>query len=217
MKTDAQLKQDVMDELAWDPAVRHEAIGVAVSGGVVTVTGHLETFGEKVALERALRRVDGVRAMALELDVRLAPQHRRSDTDIALAAEQALKWNAAVPADKVRIEVENGWLTLSGEVDWDFQRQAVYKAVRPLIGVVGISNEIRIRQRATPERLASRIEEALKRQAVREAHKVRIDVVDGAVTLSGTVHSLQERAAAQGAAFSAPGVRAVVNELRVGA
>lgn len=217
MKTDAQLKKDVMEELAWDPAVRAEGIGVAVSQGVVTVTGHLETFAEKVAVERALRRVDGVQAMALELDVRIAPQHRRDDTDIAAAAEHALKWQTEVPPDCVRIIVERGWITLSGEVDWDYQRQAAYKAVHPLMGVVGVSNEIRIRQRATPQRLASRIEEALKRQAVREAHKVQIDVADGMVTLRGTVHSLRERAAIQGAAFSAAGVRAVVNELRVDA
>jgi osmotically-inducible protein OsmY len=217
MKTDTQLKQDVVDELAWDPAVHDEHIGIAVNQGVVTVTGHLETFAEKVAVERALRRVEGVKAMALELDVRISPQHRRDDTDIAVAAEYALKWQTEVPAEKLRITVENGWITLAGEVDWDYQRQAAYKAVRPLIGVVGVSNEIRIRQRATPQGVASRIEEALKRQAVREAHKVQIDIADGTVTLRGAVNSLREREAIQGAAFSAAGVRAVVNELRVGA
>lgn len=215
MKSDAQLKNDVMEELAWDPAVRAEGIGVAVSEGVVTVTGHLETFAEKTAVERTLRRVDGVRAMALELDVRLAPQHRRGDTEIAAAARHALAWQTVAPADQVRIAVEGGWITLTGEVDWDFQRQAACKAVRSLTGVVGVSNEIRIRMRVTPEKLAARIEDALKRHAVRAAHKMQIEVRDGTVTLRGSVQSLQERKAVQGTAFAAPGVREVVNELRV--
>ena len=216
MKTDSQLKRDVMDELAWDPAVSANAIGVAVKDGVVTLSGHLDTFAEKVAVQRAVRRVTGVRAMAIELDVKLAPQHQRSDTEIAAAAEHALRWNIVVPADRVRATVEQGWVQLTGEVDWDYQRQAAYKSVRSLTGVVGVSNEITLRQRTTPADLAQRIEDALKRQALREAHRVQVTVENGTVTLKGSVHSWQERDAAQGAAWSAPGVRDVVSQLTLG-
>jgi osmotically-inducible protein OsmY len=215
VKTDADLRQDVMAELAWDPAIRSTAVGVAVKDGVVTLTGHLETFAEKHAIERALRRVAGVQAIALELDVKLSPQHKRSDTEIAQAAEHALKWNTLIPPDKVRITVESGWVTLQGELEWDYQRQALYKAIRPLIGVVGISNEITLKARPTSSDVANRIQAALARQAERQAKRVQVDVSGAAVTLRGSVHSWHERQAAQGAAWAAPGVQSVVNELRV--
>jgi len=217
MKTDADLKKDVIAELSWDPAIHATAVGVAVKDGVVTLTGHLDTFAEKFAIERALRRLAGVQAIALELDVKLSPQHKRSDTEIAAAAEQALGWNTGVTADKIRVTVENGWVTLQGEVDWDFQRQTVYKAVRPLMGVVGISNEIKLKARPAPADVARCIEEALTRQALREAKRVQVDVSGATVTLRGTVHSWQEREAVQGAAWSVPGVQSVINDLRIGA
>jgi osmotically-inducible protein OsmY len=216
VKTDWQLKRDVMDELAWDPAISANAIGVAVKDGVVTVSGHLDTFAEKVAVQRAVRRVTGVRAIAIELDVKLAPQHKRSDTEIAAAAEHALRWNTMIPAAKVRVTVEQGWVQLNGEVEWDYQRQAAFKAVRSLTGVVGVSNEITLGQRTTPADLAQRIQDALERQALREANRVQVTVADGTVTLQGNVHSSQERDAVQGAAWSAPGVRSVVNQLTLG-
>jgi osmotically-inducible protein OsmY len=216
MKTDADLKRDVQAELAWDPAVRSTQIGVAVKDGVVTLSGHLETYAEKYAAERALRRVSGVKAIALELDVRLSPEHRRGDTDIATSAEQALKWNTLVPVDKIRITVDKGWITLQGEVEWDYQRRSVEKAIRPLMGVVGISNEIVIKHKVTPTDLQSRITEALKRQVEREVKHLDIKVDGSTVTLRGNVNSWHERDAAQGIAWSAPGVRAVINELRIG-
>jgi osmotically-inducible protein OsmY len=215
MKTDADLKRDVQAELAWDPAVKSTQIGVAVKDGVVTLSGHLETYAEKCAAERALRRVAGVKAIALELDVLLSPEHRRSDTDIANAAEQSLKWNTLAP-DQVRVTVDGGWVTLEGEVEWDYQRRSVEKAIRPLTGVVGISNEITIKHKVTPAGLQSRIAEALKRQVEREVKHLDIKVQGSTVTLSGTVNSWHERDAAQGAAWSAPGVSAVINELRIG-
>jgi osmotically-inducible protein OsmY len=216
MKTDAQLKKDVTAELAWDPAVNASAVGVAVKDGVVTLTGHLETFAEKAAVERALRRVAGVRAIALELDIRLAPDHRRSDTDIANAAEYALRWNSVVAIDKIRLIVDKGWITLQGEVDWDFQRRSVEKAIRPLMGVVGISNEITLKPCAVPGDVTRRIGDALARQAEREAKHLDVRVEGSTVTLRGKVHSWQERDAAQGAAWAAPGVRTVINELTIG-
>ena len=216
MKTDADLKRDVTAELAWDPAVKSTAIGVAVKDGVVTLSGHLETFAEKHAAARAIRRVAGLKAIALELDVKLAPDHKRSDTDIAASAEEALKWNTLVPLESVRLTVDHGWVTLQGDVEWDYQRRSVEKAIRPLMGVVGISNEITLRSVAKAADLSRKIQEALTRQAIREAKHIRVDVDGTTVKLSGTVHSWQERDAAQGVAWSAPGVQAVVDELRVG-
>lgn len=217
MKTDHQLKQDVTAELAWDPAVKADAIGVAVKDGVVTLSGHIDTYAEKRAVEKAVRRVAGVKAIALEIDVKLSPLHQRSDTELAAAIEQALKWNVTVPADKLQVSVERGWVTLRGELQWEYERASVEKAVRPLIGVVGISNEITLKPRATAAGIGASIELALKRQAEREARRIDVQVNGPAVTLRGTVHSWQERDAAAGAAWSAPGVRSVVNELRVGA
>ena len=216
MKTDNDLKRDVTAELAWDPAVKATAIGVAVKDGVVTLTGHLETFAEKHAAERALRRVAGVKAIALELDVKLSFDHKRSDTDIAVSAEQALKWSTLVPVEAIRVTVDHGSITLQGEVEWDYQRRSAEKAIRPLMGVVGISNEITLRVRPRATDLSRKIRDALTRQALREAKHIQVDVDGTTVKLSGTVHSWQERAAAQGVAWAAPGVHAVVNELRIG-
>jgi osmotically-inducible protein OsmY len=215
VKTDAELKKDVADELSWDPAVRSTAIGVAVRDGVVTLTGHLDTFAEKHAALHAVQRVKGVKAVALELDVKLAPGHHRSDTEIAANAEQALKWNTVVPLDAVRVTVDHGWVTLQGELEWDYQRHSVEKAIRPLRGVVGLSNEIKLRVRPHAADLTRKIEEALTRQAIREAKRIDVQIEGGTVTLTGTVHSWQERQAAQGVAWSAPGVRVVINELAI--
>ena len=217
MKTDHQLKLDVTAELAWDPAIKADAIGVAVKDGIVTVSGHIDTYAEKRAVEKALRRVSGVKAIALELDVKLSARHKRNDTELAAAIENALKWNSVVPADKVRVTVDNGWVTLAGELDWDYQRTSVEKMVRPLIGVVGVNNDVTLKPRVTPAGVTSSIEDALKRQAEREAKRVQIEINGTTVTLRGNVHSWQERDAAAGAAWAAPGVRAVINELRVGA
>jgi osmotically-inducible protein OsmY len=216
MKTDADLKRDVMAELAWDPAVKSTAIGVAVKDGVVTLTGHLETFAEKHAAARAVQRVAGVKAMALEIDVKLSFDHKRSDTEIAASAEEALKWNTLVSLDAIRLTVDHGWVTLQGEVEWDYQRRSVEKAIRPLMGVVGISNEITLRTRPQAAELSRKIEEALTRQVIREANQIQVTVDGTTVKLTGKVHSWHEREAAQGVAWSAPGVRAVINELRMG-
>ena len=215
MKTDADLKRDVTAELAWDPAVKSTAIGVAVKDGVVTLSGHLETFADKHAAARALRRVAGVKAIALELDVKLSPDHKRSDTDIAAGAEEALKWNTLVPLQAIRLTVDHGWVTLQGEVEWDYQRRSVEKAIRPLMGVVGISNEITLRARPEAIELSRKIQEALTRQALREAKQIQVHVDGTTVKLSGKVHSWQEREAVQGVAWAAPGVHAVINELHV--
>lgn len=214
-KSDSTLKDDVSAELAWDPAVKATAIGVAVKEGVVTLSGHLDTYAEKDAATRAVRRVAGVKAIALEIDVKLSDQHKRSDTDIAASAELALKWNTLVPAESIRLTVDHGWVTLQGGVEWEFQRRGAEQAIRPLIGVVGISNEIKLRTMPQVADLARKIEAALTRQAMREAKQIQVAVDGTTVKLTGKVHSWQEREAAQGVAWSAPGVRAVINELYV--
>ena len=216
MKTDVELKKDVTAELAWDPAVKATAIGVAVKDGVVTLSGHLETFADKHAAERALHRVAGVKAIALELDVKLSSDHHRSDTDIAASVGEALKWNTLVPRESIRLTVDHGWVTLQGDVEWDYQRRGVEKAIRPMMGVVGINNEIRLRVTPKVTDLSGKIEQALTRQALREARHIQVSVDGATVKLSGTVHSWQERNAAQGVAWSAPGVNTVINDLRVG-
>lgn len=217
MKTDAHIKADVIDELAWDPAVNATGIGVAVREGVVTLTGHLDSYAEKHAVERAVHRVAGVRGIAVELDVRLAAERKRSDSDIAQAAATALQLNSLVPDEKVQVLVENGRVTLTGEVDWSYQLASAEQCVRPLAGVRGLSNQITIKSRASSKDVGAQITAALTRQAVREAKHITVEVEGSVVTLWGKVHSLAEREAAVGAAFSARGVSRVVDKLEVGA
>jgi osmotically-inducible protein OsmY len=214
-KTDMQLKKDVEAELEWDATVTASTIGVAVKDGVVTLSGHLTSFAQKHAVERAVLRVQGVKGVAVELDVRLGANAKRTDAEIASAAESALRWNALVPDDRIKVMVEKGWVTLSGEVDWDYQRNQALKVVRPLTGVLAVSNNLTVKPTTTPANVKSRIQGALERQADREAKNIEVIVSGHTATLKGQVHSWAERIAAQGAAWSAPGITSVVNELRV--
>jgi len=215
MKTDVQLKADVTDELAWDPAINATHVGVMVQGGVVTLAGHLDSFAEKHAVERAVRRVAGVRGIALDLDVKLSTEHQRTDADIAGAATAGLALNTLVPRGQVKVEVEKGWVTLTGEVDWGYQLASAEQCIRPLAGVRGLFNKITVKPRVQSKDIASEITAALTRQATREARNIGIEVEGGIVTLSGKVHSMAEHDAAVGVAFSAHGVSHVVDHLQV--
>lgn len=215
MKTDLQLRNDVSAELEWDPSINASQIGVAVKDGVVTLTGHLDTYAEKHAAERAAQRVRGVRGIAVEVDVKLDAGHKRSDSEIAAAAESAFKWHALIPEDQIQVKVEKGWITLMGEVRWDYQRREAEKAARSLIGVVGVSNAITLKPVTNPANIASRIHDALTRHADEEAKHIEVIVKDAKVILRGKVDSWAERSAANAAAWSAPGVTSVVNELTV--
>ncbi|MGK2899849.1 MAG: BON domain-containing protein [Burkholderiaceae bacterium] len=215
MKTDQQLKKDVIAELEWDPAINAAHVGVAVKDGVVTLTGHLDTYAEKYAIERAVLRVRSVRGIAVELDVKLDPNHRRSDSEIAAAAESALKWHSLIPSDRITVQVEKGWVTLLGEVSWDYQRRETEKAVRTLTGVVGVSNAITLKTAAAPADVAKRIRDAMVRHAENESRQLEVSVDGDTVILRGTVDSWTERATASSAAWSAPGVAKVVNELKI--
>lgn len=215
VKTDAQLKSDVSAELLWDPAVDAANVGVAVRDGVVTLAGEVETNPQKHAVERAVRRVAGVRGIAVDLEVRRAPAHERTDADVARAALHALEWHSLVPQDTVKVEVENGWVTLTGEVGWAYQAASAEQAVHPLVGVTGVTNRIAIRQHAKATDIRRDIAAALTRHAQREADHIAVAVDGHVVTLSGKVASLAEREAAVGTAFCAKGVARVVDRLEV--
>ncbi|MBG9390230.1 BON domain-containing protein [Caenimonas aquaedulcis] len=215
MKTDMQLKDDVTAELAWTTGVDAAGIGVAVKDGIVTLSGTLATFAEKHLAEAAVRRVAGVRGVALDLEVQLAPGHKRNDSEVAQAAVNALNWSVLVPHERVKVQVENGWVTLSGEVDWGYQQVACEQCVRPLIGVRGVINDIVVKPHALPRDLRDQIAAALERHAEREAKHIQIEVDGGVVTLKGVVHSLRERDAAVGTVGAAKGVSRVVDRLEV--
>lgn len=215
MKTDHQLKAEVTAELEWDPAINTAHVGVAVKDGIVTLSGHLDTCAEKYATERAALRVRGVKGLALELDVKLAARHQPGDSEIAAAAEAAFRWHALVPADKIRIRVEKGRITLEGEVDWEYQRHEAERVVSTLTGVTGVTNTITLKAIPAPADVSSRIRDALVRQAQDDATAIEVNVAGSTVTLRGKVHSWSEHGAASRAAWSAPGVSRVVNKLQV--
>ncbi len=213
MKTDFELQQDVSAELGWEPAVHAARIGVEVHDGVVTLAGQVDSYAEKWAAERAAQRVAGVKALATELKVQMAGPRRHSDTDIAQAAENVLSWSSALPPGAVRVMVEGGWVTLTGEVDWHYQRQAAAASVRHLLGVTGVSENITLKPAVQPGAVRAGIEAALQRSAAVDADQIHVAVDGGDVTLSGLVHSWHERNAATHSAWASPGVRNVIDRL----
>jgi osmotically-inducible protein OsmY len=215
MKTDREIRDDVINELRWDPQVTDpDAIGVAVGDGAVTLTGHVSTYAEKLATARAAERVYGVKAVANELQVKL-PGTARDDTDIAKAIAHVLEWNVQVPEGRVHARVQGGWVTLDGEVDYDFQRREVERMVRQVGGVIGVTDLITVKPPASPEQVQAVIENAFKREAEIDARHIKVEVSDHTATLYGHVHSLHEASAARAAAASAPGVAAVESHLLV--
>ncbi|BFG75613.1 BON domain-containing protein [Paraburkholderia terrae] len=215
MKSDRQLKNEVEEELEWDPAVTATDIGVEVTDRVVTLSGHPPSYAEKLAAEKAAHRVAGVRAVVVEMEVRLPQKDERTDEDIGRAVHDIAHWTVGLPDDSVKVQVEKGWVTLTGVVDWAYQAHVVARAIGHMRGVRGVHNRIEVRGKVGSEDIASKIAQAMQRHAEREVRHIGIDVKDGTVTLTGKVGSYAERAVARGAAWSAPGVRAVVDDIIV--
>jgi len=215
MKSDMQLEQDVLEELKWEPSVNAADVGVEVKDGIVTLAGHVSSFAEKWGAEQAAQRVSGIKALAVEMDVNLLGLGKRSDADIAHAAENVLEWLTVLPKDLVKVMVENGWITLSGEVEWQYQREAVIGAVRHLMGVKGVSDQIKIEPKLSLSTLGSEIEAALTRRAVVNAPKISVKVNDSDVTLCGKVNTWGEHDLALACAWSTPGIRKVIDDITV--
>jgi len=209
MKSDKQIQQDVMAELSWEPSVNAAHIGVEVSDGIVTLAGHVTHYAEKLNAERAAQRVDGVKALTVEMDVKLPGASKRSDSDIAQSAISVLRWTSYLPTDHIKVKVENGRISLSGEVEWDYQRQGAVEAVHHLQGVTGVNNQITLKPQASASVVKADIEAALKRRAQTHAQAISVEVQGGDVTLTGIVNSWSERALARNSAWRAPGVRNV--------
>ena len=214
MKTDAQLKKDVMEELRWEPSVTANDINVATHDGVVTLSGRVPHYAEKLAAERATQRVEGVTAIAEEMDVHPTGTFDRKDSDIAQAVVNSLKWHVWVPSH-VQATVENGWVTLTGTVTWGYQRNSAEDCVRYLPGVKGVSNNVILKPSVQPTAIKDAIEKALKRDAEIDAENIDVSADGGKVTLAGTVTSWDEREEAATAAWSAPGVTSVENNIAV--
>jgi osmotically-inducible protein OsmY len=213
MKTDSQLQKDVMAELAWEPSVHATEIGVEVKDGVVTLAGDVSTYAEKWNAERAAQRVAGVKALAVDLTVRLAASGVRSDGDIAQSARNVLDWTSAVKSGAVKIMVEKGWITLTGAVDWKFQKEAATDAVRFLLGVVGVSDQIAVTPSVKAAVVKADIEAAIERGAIEDARRITVGVNGTDVTLSGSIQSWAERDLATESAWKSPGVRKVIDNM----
>jgi osmotically-inducible protein OsmY len=212
---DKILRQIIIDELDYQPSIDAADIGVAVESGVVTLTGHVGSYAEKVAAEEAVKRVRGVRAIAQEIEVRYPFSKKTSDDEIAKRAVDILGWDVRVPDERIQVKVQKGWITLTGEVDRHYQKQAAEEAVRRLSGVVGVGNLITIKPAVQPADVKKRIEEALKRSAQGEAGNIRVSVKDGKVTLEGKVKAWYERQLAEQAAWAAEGVEAVEDRIQI--
>jgi osmotically-inducible protein OsmY len=215
MKSDMDLQHDVMEELKWEPSVNAADIGVSVKEGVVTLTGHIPSYAEKYGAEKAAKRVYGVKAVADELDVKLAGGSKRTDEDIAQACVSALQASYPVPDENIKVVVNSGWVTLEGEVEWQYQKEAAMNAVRHLTGVTDVFNNITVKVHVSPSGVKHKIEAAFKRSAEIDARRVSVEAHDGKVILHGSVRSWTEREEAQQAAWAAPGVTAVENQIAI--
>lgn len=210
-----ELQKRVLEALDWEPGLDASRIGVAAGGGVVTLTGQVQSYADRFSAERVVKRIVGVKGLANDLEVHLPIEAHRSDTDLAVAAVRALEWDVLVPHEGITVRVADGWITLEGEVEWQFQREAGHRAVRHLLGVRGVTNLIMLAVKPAPTDLKRRIETALKRNAELEAREITVLTNGSTVVLSGEVHSWAEREEAELAVWSAPGVTAVDDRLAV--
>ncbi len=214
MKTDLQLKQDIEEELRGDPMVNAAQIGVTVDRGAVSLLGAVDTYAEKWAAEDATKRVGGVRTIAQDLTVKILADHRRSDSEIAIAVQSALRWDVFVPKT-VTAKVQSGWVTLEGQAPWNYQRDAAERSVRHLTGVAGVSNAVTLKPQASAAEVKEKIQAALQRQAMADANSIHIDTSGGKVTLTGHAASWQSIEDAANAAWAAPGVTDVLDQVKM--
>ena len=217
MRTDYQVQQDVIDQLKWEPALNSAQIGVAVKNGIVTLSGFVENYYKKTVAENAVKKISGVKAVAEDLQVGISPLNKKTDTEIAESVLNAIKLHVSVPEEKIKIRVEDGIVTLEGEVDWNFQRRIAQELLSGLSGVRSIVNNISVKPLVTPDSVKQRISAAFARQASIDAAKIFIEVNGTKVTLSGTARTHSELEDAVSAAWAAPGITDVINKIKVAA
>jgi osmotically-inducible protein OsmY len=215
MKSDSQIQKDVMEQLKWEPFLNASEIGVAVKNGVVTLSGNVDSYSKKVAAENAVKKIAGVKAIAEDIQIGVSPAYSKSDTEIAEAVINALKWHSAVQEEKIKIKVENGNVRLDGEVEWEYQRTSVRSAIEHLAGVRSVINLIAVTPKVKPTDIQQKISSAFHRSATIDAGKITADVTGTKVTLRGKVRSFAEKQDAENAAWNAPGVTIVESGLEI--
>jgi osmotically-inducible protein OsmY len=213
MKSDLDIRKDIEDELSWQPRLHANEIGVAVKNGIVTLSGTVKSFDQELSAEKAAFRVNGVRGVANEITVKLSSDNTRTDSELAEASVNALRWNSEVPGEKIKVQVEKGWITLQGDVEWRFQADEAYKSVAHLVGVKGVINDIKVKPHLSPSGIKTKITTALERNAEVEANNIKVETDGSTVILKGSVPTWHQRQQAELAAWGAPGVYEVKNQI----
>ena len=215
MKTDIEIQKDVLEQLKWEPYLNASEIGVAVKNGIVTLSGIVDSYSKKVLAEKVAKKIAGVKAIALDIQVGLSPIYRKTDAEIAEAIVNALKWHTMIPHQNITVSVEHGSVKLEGEVDWDYQRRQALKAIEDLVGVRSVTNLIKVKERISADDIQKSISSAFQRSATIDADKIKVEVLGSKITLLGSVRSLPEKEDAENAAWFARGVTSVDNKLKI--
>ena len=215
MKTDSQIQQDVMDQLKWEPYLNAAQIGVAVKNGIVTLSGQVDTYSKKLIAENAAKKISGVKAIAEDIQIGVSPAYNKTDAEIAEAVLNALKWHTAVQEEKIKVKVEDGYVRLEGEVEWNFQRKNAAAAIENLAGVRSVINLITVKPKITASDIQDKINEAFKRSATIDAGKITTEVIGSKAILRGKVRSFAEKEDAENAAWFAPGITAVESKIEI--